>query len=262
MPDRKNVFYSLAILFMLVVSLTASAQYYVGGKVGGNQNLLVTNVSGLNATEIVPKNGLMVSAVIGYKLNDWFSLEATPEFIQKNYQTQRTGYYSGIYQKTKNNYLQLPVSAKFYFGSKNFKGYVDLGCYAAYWASSHIKGAMPNILNQPAYNPAYNPYVDPPNGPVVFSQTVFDDYTPYYYDHKYQFNKTKDRRFEFGLAAGLGINYQATPKTSFFAEFKYFDALTDQQKNYQYRQDARYNETSVFSIGFLCNLNIKIKKTS
>lgn len=260
MSIRKKVASCIGVLAILTVFTKVSAQFYIGAEVGGNQNYLVTNVSSLNSTEIVPKNGLVLSAVLHYKVNDWFSLEATPGFIQKNYQIQRTGYYKGVYQRTRNNYLQLPVSAKFYFGTKKWKGFVDLGGYAAYWASSHIKGAMPNILNQPAYNPAYNQYVDPPNGPVVFSQTVFDDYTPYYYSQKYQFNKTKDRRLEFGVSTGLGINYVVSPKTNFFAEFKYFNSLTDQQKNYQYGQDARYNETGTILIGFLYNLNIKIKK--
>ncbi len=256
MAVRKKAFSSLAILFMLALSFHVNAQLYIGVEAGGTQNYLMTNVSSLNATEIVPKNGLAISAVIEYKVKDWFSLEATPGFIQKNYQMQRTGYYNGIYEKTTNDYLQLPLAAKFYFGSKKLKGFMTLGGYAAYWTSSHIKGAMPNILNQTAYNP----YAYESSDPVVFSQTVFDDYIPYYYDRKYQFDKIKDRRLEFGVSPGLGINYEPSSNISFFAEFKYYDALTDQQKNYQYGQDARYNETGTVLIGFTHKVHFHCKK--
>ena len=260
MSIRKKVASCIGILAMFGVFTKVSAQLYIGAEVGGNQNYLVTNVSSLNATEIVPKNGLALSAVLQYKVNDWFSLEATPGFIQKNYQIQRTGYYRGVYQRNDNNYLQLPVSAKFYFGAKKLKGFVDLGVYGAYWASSHIKGAVPNILDQKPYNPAYNPAVDEPIDPVVMSQSVFDDYTPYYYDQKYHFDNTRDRRLEFGITAGLGINYEATSKTNFFVEFKYTDALTDQQKNYQYGQDARYNETGTIFVGVTRKVHFHCKK--
>ena len=254
MSIRKRVTSCFGILAMLAVFTNVKAQFYIGAEVGGNQNYLVTDVSSLNATEIVPKNGLAISAVIQYKVNDWFSLESTPGFIQKNYQMQRTGYYAGIYQKTRNNYLQLPVSAKFYFGTKKWKGFVDLGVYGAYWASSHIKGTMATALNQ---NP-YSTYYDPNANRAGY--TVFDFEIPVNFDDKYQFNSIKDRRLEMGLTAGAGISYEPKGRYKFFADFKYYDALTDQQKNYQDEIVSKYNETGAFSIGFLYNLNIKIKK--
>ena len=257
---KKRILPHLGFFVMLVFSIHSKAQLYVGAEVGGNQNYLIKNVSSLNATEIVPKNGITLAAIVQYKFNDWFSVEATPQFIQKNYQIQRTGYYTGVYQRTDNNYLQLPVSAKFSFGTKKWKGFVDLGVYAAYWISSHIKGKIPNILDQSAYNQAYNPYVDAPTSPVVMSETIFDDYNPYTFSQKYQFDKIKDRRYELGLSAGLGVSYEATPKITVFAEFKYSDALTDQQKKYQYVQDAQYNETGSFLVGFTRKIHLHCKK--
>ena len=240
---RKKLFSYLGLLSLLMVSYSGKAQLYIGLEAGGNQNYLMTNVSSLISTEYVPINGFNAGIPIQYKVNDWFTVEAAPGFIQKNNQMQRTGYYTGIYELTKNNYLQLPVSAQFSFGGQKLRGYLSLGGYAAYWKSSHIKGAMPNILNDPAFGTQYTT--------TTVYQNVFDAYTPYYYNEKYQFNNTTDNRLELGVTAGVGISYEACSKCKVFAEFKYYDGLTNQQKNYEEEQVPRYNETGTISIGFL-----------
>ena len=248
---------SKLLLFAGILSLTslayqAKAQFYVGAEAGGNQNYLITNVSNLVSSEYIPINGFNIGIPIEYKVNDWFSLKSTPEFIQKNYQLQRTGFYQGVYQLSKNGYLQIPLSVQFSFGSKLLKGYFNLGGYGAYWASSHIKGAFANPLNYPAYGTSNTAY---------YSVTVFDYQTPYYYDEKYQINSTKDNRFEFGVYTGLGISLQVAPNYKVFTEFKYYDALTDQQKKYELEQVSRYNETGSVSVGFLYELKKKLHKS-
>ena len=239
------------ILFLSTLSIFAKAQFYVGLGAGGNQNHLITNVSNLISTEYVPIDGFNIEIPIEYKVNDWFSLKSSPEFIQKNYQLQRTGFYKGVYQLSKNGYLQIPLSAQFSFGGKLLKGYLNLGGYGAYWASSHIKGAFANPLNSPAYGTSNTAF---------YSLTVFDYQTPYYFDEKYQFNSTKDNRLEFGVYSGLGISYQLESNYKVFTEFKYYDALTDQQKKYQSEQVPRFNETGSVSVGFLYELKAKIHK--
>ena len=248
---KRKLLLFTAILVLTSLSYLANAQFYVGAEVGGNENYLITNVSNLISTEYVPINGFNIGVPVEYKVNDWFSLKSTPNFIQKNYQLQRTGFYQGVYQESKNGYLQIPVSAQFSFGGRALKGYLNLGGYGAYWASSHIKGDFANPLNYPAYGTSNTAY---------YSVTVFDYETPYYYDEKYQFNSTKDNRFEFGVYAGLGISYQVAKNYKVFTEFKYYDALTDQQKNYELEQVPRYNETGSISVGFLYQLKTKYNK--
>ena len=243
MVFSKKLFRYLGLLSLILASYSSKAQFYIGLEAGGNQNYLITNISNLVSAEYVPINGFNIAIPIQYKVNDWFALEAAPGLIQKNYQTQRTGYYSGVYQLTKNNYLQIPLSAQFSFGGKKLKGYLDLGGYAAYWASSHIKGKTPNMLNPDPFGTQYNS--------TSIYQNVFDAYNPFIYNQSYQFNTTTDNRVELGVSAGVGISYQICSKCKVFTEFKYYDGLTDIQKKYEQEQVPKYNETGTISIGFL-----------
>lgn len=223
----------------------------IGLEIGYNENFLLTNVSDLISTEYTSKSGSSIGVPIVYTANDWFSIEANPSLIEKNYSMKRTGYYTGVYRDTKNTYLQVPLIGQFSFGGKKLKGYLDLGVYAAYWSNSQITGAMPNILNQPQYGT----YINNSN---TFSSTIFQDYNAYNYDQPYQFNSTVDNRLELGVIIGGGLSYQIRENGKIFIETKYFDATTDQQKNYQQGLVPKYNETYTFSVGYLYRLKKKV----
>jgi len=241
MFTKKQVLLCAGILVLSTLSFRSVGQLYVGLEAGGNQNYLITNVSNLVSTEYSPKSGFCFAIPIQYKINDWFAIEAAPGFTDKNYQMKRTGFYEGVYQDTKSHYLQLPIGAKFSFGGKKLKGFVDAGGFVAHWSSCHIKGAMPNPLDDKPYGSTL-PFA---------SLTIFDYVTPYNYDEKYQFNTTKDNRFEGGVYAGVGLSYEPQKNWSFFTAFKYYDGLTDLQKNYELGGVPRYNETASFTVGFL-----------
>ncbi|HVX50206.1 MAG TPA: porin family protein [Chitinophagaceae bacterium] len=236
-------------IVMLVLAAAAvqhaSAQFSVGVSAGYANNYLVTNASNLISTEYKPLPGFSVSVPVVYSIADWFSVKAEPGFMQKNYRMQRTGFYEGVYQESRNGYIQLPLMGHFSFGGESLRGYVDAGGYAGYWFNAHVKGVMPNILNQPAYSNTVN------NGQP---NNVFDEFTPYSYNEKYQFNTTKDNRIELGVLAGAGISYQVSDAYQLFAEAKYYESLTDLQKKYETGQVPRYNQTYVFSIGILFSL--------
>ena len=233
------------------------SRFSIGIEVGTNNNYLLTNASDLNSTEYTSLKGFNVGIPILFKINDWFSLKTNPSVIAKNYSIHRTGYYTGVYRDTKNTYLQLPLISEFSFGEQKVKGYLDLGIYAAYWQSSRIKGAMPNILNQPPYGT----YI---NNSDTLSSSIFQDYNAYKYDENYQFNKIVDNRIELGVIIGGGISYQVDESSKVYVEAKYYDATTDQQKNYQQGLVPKYNETYSFSIGYLYQLkkkaHVKTKK--
>lgn len=224
---------------------SAKAQFSIGVQGGYANNYLLTNASNLISTEYKPLQGFSVAIPLEYAVTDWFSIKAAPGFTQKNYRMQRTGFYYGVYQDNTNGYIQLPLTAQFSFGGEKLRGFVEGGGYAGYWMTAHIKGRMPNILNQPAYtNTTSNEQAN----------NVFEEFTPYEYNEKYTFDKTKDNRMEFGVLAGAGISYQLTDKYKLFGEATYFNGLTDQQKKYQTNQVPRYNQTYVFSLGFMFNL--------
>ncbi len=238
--------YGSAMLIIAICCNTKiNAQFSIGVSAGYTNNYLLTNVSNLVSTRYNALPGFGAAVPVMYSVTDWFAVKATPGYMQKNYQMQRTDFYQGVYQNNTNGYVQLPLMAHFSFGGEQLRGFVDAGGYAGYWLTAHVKGVMPNILNQPAYtNLTSNAQ---PNN-------VFDEYTPYSYNEKYQFNTTKDNRIELGLLAGAGISYQLNDAYQLFGEATFYNALTDQQKKYETGQVPRYNQTYVFSVGVLFNL--------
>ena len=246
MDQKKNLLFSL--LFFFLLSIQAKSQLYVGLEGGGSKNYLNTNVSNLVSTEYNTSYGFTIGIPVLYKVNDWLAFQADPTYMQKNYQLARTDFFQGVYQDNTNNYIQLPVMAHLSFGGQQLKGFLNLGGYGGYWLSVHIKGTMPNILDEPAYTNTVN------NGQA---NNVFDEYNPYSYNEKYQFDNTKDNRIELGLLAGVGMSYEMNNKYLFFAEARYYQSMSDQQKNYQLNLVPRYNETVAISFGCLYNLNGK-----
>ena len=237
-----------SFVFFIIFSIQAKSQLSVGLEGGGTKNYLNTNVSNLVSTEYNPSYGFTVGVPFLYKINDWLSFQADPNYTQKNYQYARTDFFQGVYQDNTNSYLQLPLMAHLSFGGEKLKGFLNLGGYGGYWLSSHIKGSIPNVLDQPAYtNTVSNAQ---PNN-------VFDEYSSYSYNEKYQLDKTKDSRIELGVLAGVGISYEMNQKYLFFGEARYSQSMSDQQKNYQTNLVPRYNETVGVSLGCLYELGSK-----
>lgn len=234
------------ILLLSLISLQVHAQLYLGIEGGASRNYFHTNVSNLVSTRYNPAYGFTAGIPVLYQVNDWLAVQADPNYTQKNYQMERTDFFQGVYQDNTNAYLQLPVMANFSFGGSRLKGFLNLGGYGGYWISGKVKGRTPNILAQPAFTNTIS-NAQPNN--------VFDEFTPFNYNEKYTFNTTKDNRLEFGVLGGLGISYELKNKYRFFGEARYYQSLTDQQKNYQLNQVPRYNETFVFDLGCLVNLS-------
>ncbi len=237
---NQSPFLCMALTMLFIVP--THAQLSVGFEGGYNKNYLITNVSNLVSTQYNPLSGFSFGVPVVYQVADWFSLKAVPSFMQKNYLMQRTGFYQGVYQNSTNGYIQLPVMGQFSFGGEALRGFVDIGGYAGYWLTGHVKGTMPNILNQGAYtNTTSNAQ---PNN-------IFDEFTPYSYNEKYTFNNTKDKRLALGVLAGAGLSYQLTDTYKLYGGATYYNSLTDLQKKYQTGLVPRYNTTYVFSLGVL-----------
>ena len=228
----------------LLCSLKSNGQFFVGVEGGPNMNYLTTSNASEPFTNYDGMKGWNIGIPVGYQFFDWLAVEATPTYIKKNYDIVRTGFFSGVYQKNYNTYLQLPVNLRFSFGGKALRGFVDLGGYAAYWESGRQKGTEANILNE----------VDTAYQTVNPTSILGEDYG-YSYNQKYTFNSSKDNRLEFGLIAGAGVSYELFETYTFFLEGRYYRAMTDQQKNYELNQAPRYNDN--FGVALGCTVKIK-----
>ncbi len=233
----------LLLLFIGLFSVGARAQFSLGLELGTNKNQLYTNTSNLAFTQYKTGSGISVGIPVLYKIEDWFSIQATPSFMQKNYSVERTGYFQGVYQNSTNGYIQLPVMGQFSFGGEQLRGFVNLGIYGAYWASANVKGAQLNALNP--VDTAY--YTSPP-------ASATGETNLYNYNEKYEFSTVKDNRMEFGWITGVGISYETQGGYRFYIEGRRTSSFTDQQKNYMTNQVPRYNDTYGISIGFMIDM--------
>jgi Outer membrane protein beta-barrel domain len=228
----------------LLCSLKGRCQWFVGLEGGPNMNYLTTSNASEPFTNYDGMHGWNIGIPVGYQFFDWLAVETAPTYIQKNYDIVRTGFFTGVYQKNYNTYLQLPLNVRFSFGGKALRGFVDMGGYGAYWASGRIKGTEANILNE--VDTAYQ---------TVNPTSILGENYGYTYDQKYTFNSTKDNRLEFGLIAGAGVSYELDQTYTFYMEGRYYRAMTDQEKNYELNQAPRYNDNFGLTVG--CTVSVK-----
>ncbi len=233
----------LLCLCIIAGTLASRAQFSIGLEAGYNKNYLYTNTGFRAFTKYESVGGFNIGVPVRYTLNNWFAIQADPQYIRKNYKIVRTNFFDGIYQNNTNSYLQLPLMAHFSFGGQKIKGFLNLGAYAGYWASARIKGTQID-----AFSKGY----DVPDD--FQPKTILDLEPGYSYNEKYEFDKRRDRRIELGLVGGTGVSYQLKPRYELFAEVRYYHALTDQQKNYMINQIPRYNETYTVQVGCLYRL--------
>jgi hypothetical protein len=234
----------LLLPVLLALAQPLHAQLYLGVEGGWNKNHLSTSNSSQYFTENVDQPGFSAGIPVRYRILDWLAVAVDPSCIQKNYKSQRTGFFNGVYQMNTNSYWQLPVMAQLSFGGQQLRGYLGLGGYVAYWASSRIKGTTVGPLN--SVDTVYT---------TVNPIGITGESIPYHFDQKYAFNSTRDNRVELGCLAALGISYELPRGYFFFIEGRYTQSLTDQQKNYQLNQTPRYNDTYGLSAGCLFRLN-------
>ena len=235
----KNVSLFNCLILLVVCTSSAWAQLSVGITGGYTGNYLYTSVGYFVGTKYSPADGFSVGIPIQYAITEWLAVQAEAQFVQKNHRLTRIGFFEGIYTATTNQYLQLPVMGHFSFGGLRLRGFLNLGGYAGYWATSRQQGIIPNIDNA----------ID--NEQAV---RLLDVLPPLAYNESYTFDARKDRRVEAGWLAGVGLTYQPG-RYQFFVEGRYTQALLSQQKDYMINQISRYNQTYSLQLGLLYQLN-------
>lgn len=230
-------------LGVIAGTLTSHAQFSIGLEGGYNKNHIITNIGFRAFTKYEPLDGFNIGIPVKYDLNNWFAIQADPQYIQKSYKIVRSSYFEGINHTNKNSYIQLPLMAHFTFGSQKLKGFLNLGGYAGYWSSSRIKGTQIDTFAK---------VYELPDG--AQTPSILDGEPGYSYNEKFIFDSRRDRRIELGVLAGTGVSYQLKPRYELFAEGRYYRGLTDQQKNYMLNQIPRYNDTYVIQVGCMYRL--------
>jgi len=223
-------FFAMLVISALFCVTKLQAQLFVGVEAGANRNYLVSNTADKPFFEYQPSYGYSIGIPVRYAFPSlsWFGgIQAVPSFVQKNYRIQRTGYYSPMYQQTNNSFLELPIMAQFRFGgsinkTQSLYGMLNLGGYGSYWLNGQLEGRAISPMDPNTYQS---------------------------YDEKYTFSPEKDRRFQFGGIAGIGLQYMPNKKYVFSIEGRYSPSFTDLQNAYSENQTPRYNDTYSVLVG-------------
>lgn len=77
--------------------------------------------------------GLQAGAVINFAVNDLLSFQPELLFAQKGFKVSESERGESFELNRKASYLEVPVLAKFTFGSETLKGFTTMGPYAGYW---------------------------------------------------------------------------------------------------------------------------------
>lgn len=224
---RKSI---LLFILLLPISGMLYSQLSVGASIGYDRNSLSTGTSYRSFVKNKAMSGFAIGLPVRYDVNDWFGVQSELTYIQKNSKTERNHSYSGISEEMTNSYFQVPLMGHFSFGGEKLRGFINLGGYGGYWLKSKREGVNLNVFGEGAEQ-------------------------IYPYEERYEFDSRKDRRLEFGLVGGLGVQYNLSENVALFAEGRYYYSLSDMQKDYMYRRPTKYNNTFALNVGCLFNVS-------
>lgn len=224
---RIKVIFLAAITLLTAVQV--SAQWSVGVQGGATCNTLNTDNGYAYDRHYTSKWGATFGIPVRYDFNSWFGLQSEVSVTYKNYGIERSWAYASNYYDFTNTYLDIPVMARFKFGSEKIYGYALAGAYVGAWLNSHIKGAQMRYFDQ--------------------SEENEEHFGGYKFDETYEFDSRRDNRFDAGITAGLGVQYAINSRFGVFGEVRYSYGLTDTQKDYMRNKFPRYNNTLALQIG-------------
>jgi hypothetical protein len=213
----------------LVRGEMASAQLSLGLTTGLTENELRISLSSLSYIRNETQPGFCLNAPVQYAWKDHFAVTLSPGLYQKNYTFSRTGPYAGSYESFHNNYFQLPLTATVRLGRGKWQGLLYVGGYGAYWASTELNGAIPNIAGVMS-------------GITTGGQTA-STFPLTYYHESYTFNAKRDNRLEWGWTTGIGTHYAFNRRYSFLVNGYLSEALSSQERSGTAGVSPRYNQT-------------------
>ncbi len=210
----------LMLAFALITTLFANAQWRVGLTAGADYN--VFSIDKQYMADVVYKGrwGVSFGLTGQYNFTDWFGVRADLNLMQKNHHVCRANM-EGYDMKYRNTYLMLPVMASFSFGGERLRGFCNLGVYGGYWTRSYRSGQD------------------------------FNSFTDKFYEvkGKVAFDSDRDKRWDCGLAGGLGLEYRISNHWATQLEVRYYYSTTSTTKQYMRIKDYRYNSTTTIQLG-------------
>jgi hypothetical protein len=193
-------------------------------------------------------DGWSIGLIARYRFYNWLAVQIEPGYITKNYRLKwqnmkNSGVALDFWNLTENGFLEFPIMANISQGW-TFRGspgrdftlriFVNAGVFLGAWLYGRETGLANSLDNSGRY--------------YVGQQT---------YDKAYEFDDTRDNRFDGGLLAGLGLEFSWGKTAGFFVEGRYEYSLSDMQKPYQsVVWIPQHNSTWQLRAGVLVNSGI------
>jgi hypothetical protein len=177
-------------------------------------------------------HGLTATFVVQYRFFDWLAAQVELGYTQKNFSYKRKlSQMSEVYEYTTNHFLELPllVHGSFVIGDTGIRIFACAGGFAGFWFAGYRKGVAPTVSINAQTNSA----------------------PAYEFDEWYEFDDRRDNRFEFGLAGGMGVQYDFEVFSIFF-DWRFNYGLSDLQKEYySHYFIPQKNDTWIIRLGVL-----------
>ena len=198
-----NFFKCLTLLSLILfgVSIESSAQraYEPHFSIGGKAGMTLSNMAFTPSIEQSMLQGISVGAVARYVEENFFGLVAELNIEQRGW--KETFDETEFSYQRRLTYIQLPVMTHIYFGSKKFKGFINLGPSVGYMIADNISA------NFDYTNPA-----------AVEGFPIANR-------HVNQMSMDIKNRFDYGICGGGGIELIIKGKHSLLLEGRYYYGL-------------------------------------
>lgn len=224
---------SVLTLAALALAIFASAQVAIGVKTGMNfNNLHTTEALGELAPDFTNISEINFGLVTEYGITDQFALQTELNFLKKGFTTKAnlddTELFGiqlpvGARAETKISYVEVPLLAKYAFGSEGFQAYVTAGPTFGYATAGRIDTKARVLVDFDLGSTNIN----------------LDD--------------INYNRFEVGATAGAGVSY-TTNFGKIFADARYSQGFTELY-NFPLVDEKIKNKGFGVNVGFMVPLN-------
>lgn len=190
------------VLMLMPVCLMAQREYSPNFAIGGKAGATLSSVSFSPEVHTKFAQGITMGVAARYTEEKYFGLIAEVNFTQRGWAEDFARDEAPQFNYTRTlNYVSIPLLTHIYFGSKKFRGFVNLGPEVSFMLS-----------NSTSANFDYENFESVPDFPQG-------------YRNNEQLRKEIERKFDYGIAGGGGIELIIKRKHSIMLEGRYYFGL-------------------------------------
>lgn len=197
-----KIFFASILAFFLPTVALAQREYSPNFAIGGKGGVTMSKMSFSPEVHQKFTNGITMGVAARYTEEKFFGLIAELNLTQRgwaeDFAEDEAPQFS--YSRTL-TYIQVPLLTHIYFGSKKFRGFINLGPEFGYMIGSSISA-----------NFDYKNYASIEGFPQGYRTNE-------------QLNMEVQNKFDYGIAVGAGVEWILKRKHSFFLEGRYYYGL-------------------------------------